>query len=111
MWRRQQETERQLSTLTNNLIVNHKDADTGEPTGAINEQTIQLVERRIPQASAEDYADFIVLDQDLFDVETTDIYGTNVLTTVLDEKVVYEGRSHGYVEVEGLDTNPVGKSH
>jgi len=42
---------------TNQLIVIHKDPETGEPTGAINEQTLQMVERVIPQASAEDYAD------------------------------------------------------
>jgi len=46
-------------TETNQLIVIHKDPRTGEPTGAINEQTIQMVEKVIPQASAEDYADTI----------------------------------------------------
>ena len=52
-------------TETNQLIVIHKDADTGEPTGAINEQTIQLVERHIPQATAEEYADTI---EEIFEV-------------------------------------------
>ena len=43
-------------TETSQLIVIHKDPDTGEPTGAINEQAIQMVERQIPQATAEAYA-------------------------------------------------------
>lgn len=46
-------------TETNQLIVIHKDPDTGEPTGTINEQAIQLVERQIPQATAAQYADTI----------------------------------------------------
>jgi len=46
-------------TETSQLIVIHKDPETGEPTGAINEQSIQLVERKIPQASAEEYAEVI----------------------------------------------------
>ena len=46
-------------TETSQLIVIHKDPETGEPTGAINEQTIQMVERVIPQASADEYADAI----------------------------------------------------
>lgn len=50
---------------TSQLIVIHKDPETGEPTGTINEQTIQMVERVIPQASAEDYADTIA---DIFEV-------------------------------------------
>ena len=44
-------------TETSQLIVIHKDPATGEPTGTINEQTIQLVERVIPQASPEEYAE------------------------------------------------------
>lgn len=52
-------------TETSQLIVIHKDRETGEPTGTINEQTIQLVERQIPQASAEEYADTI---EDIFEM-------------------------------------------
>ncbi len=52
-------------TETSNLIVISKDPETGEPTGLINEQTMQLVERVIPQASAEEYAQAI---EDIFDM-------------------------------------------
>ena len=47
-------------TETSQLIVIHKDPETGEPTGTINEQTIQMVERQIPQATAEEYAEPII---------------------------------------------------
>ncbi|UCE92900.1 MAG: amidohydrolase family protein, partial [Flavobacteriaceae bacterium] len=46
-------------TQTNQLIVIHKDKDTGEPTGTINEQTIQMVEKVIPQAKPEEYISYI----------------------------------------------------
>lgn len=46
-------------TQTNQLIVIHKDQATGEPTGAINEQTIQMVEKVIPQAKPEEYVSYI----------------------------------------------------
>lgn len=46
-------------TETSQLIVIHKDEKTGGPTGTINEQTLQMVERHIPQASAEEYAETI----------------------------------------------------
>ena len=36
------------------------------------------------------YADFIVLDQNLFEIESTDIYGTKVLRTVVDGRSVFE---------------------
>ena len=52
-------------TETSNLIVISKDPETGEPTGLVNEQTMQLVERVIPQASAEEYAQPI---EDIFDM-------------------------------------------
>lgn len=42
-------------TETSQLIVISKDPKTGEPTGTINEQAIQMVEKVIPQASKEDY--------------------------------------------------------
>ena len=43
------------NTETNQLIVISKDPKTGEPTGTINEQAMQMVEKVIPQASAEEY--------------------------------------------------------
>jgi predicted amidohydrolase YtcJ len=43
-------------TVTSQLVVIEKDATSGEPTGTIREQAIQLVERVIPQAAAEEYA-------------------------------------------------------
>ena len=46
-------------TETSQLIVIHKDPSTGEPTGTINEQTIQMVERVIPQAQVADYGETI----------------------------------------------------
>ena len=46
-------------TDTSQLIVIHKDPTTGEPTGTINEQTIQMVERVIPQAEVADYSETI----------------------------------------------------
>ena len=52
-------------TETSNLIVISKDPETGEPTGLVNEQTMQLVERVIPQASPEEYAQPI---EDIFDM-------------------------------------------
>ncbi len=52
-------------TETSNLIVISKDSETGEPTGLVNEQTMQLVERVIPQASAEEYAQAI---EDVFNM-------------------------------------------
>ena len=51
-------------TPTSQLIVIEKDAN-GEPTGTIREQAIQLVERVIPQASAEEYAPAI---EEVFDM-------------------------------------------
>ena len=47
------------------MIVISKDPDTGEPTGLVNEQTMQMVEQVIPQASAEDYAGTI---EGIFDI-------------------------------------------
>lgn len=46
-------------TETSQLIVIHKDKETGEPTGTINEQSIQMVEQVIPQAKPKNYAPVI----------------------------------------------------
>ena len=53
-------------TRTSQLIVIEKDAESGEPTGTVREQAIQLVERVIPQASAEVYAEAIAEIFDMF---------------------------------------------
>ncbi len=53
-------------TETSQLIVIEKDFETGEPTGTIREQALQLVERVIPQASAEEYAEAIEYVFDMF---------------------------------------------
>ncbi len=42
-------------TETSQLIVISKDPKTGAPTGTINEQAMQMVEKVIPQANAEEY--------------------------------------------------------
>ena len=55
-----------VNTPTNSLVVIDKDPDTGEPRGAIFEQAIQLVERHIPQADAEEYAEIIAEILDMF---------------------------------------------
>lgn len=47
------------ATPTNQLIVIDKDPSSGEPTGTVREQAIQKVERVIPQATPEEYADAI----------------------------------------------------
>jgi len=52
-------------TPTSNLIVIVKDKDTGEPTGTIREAALQLPERVIPQATAEEYAKPI---EEIFDM-------------------------------------------
>jgi hypothetical protein len=46
-------------TQTSQLIVVDKDPSSGEPTGTVREQAMQLVERVIPQASAQEYAEVI----------------------------------------------------
>jgi len=46
-------------TQTSQLIVVEKDPSSGEPTGTVREQAMQLVERVIPQASAQEYAEVI----------------------------------------------------
>lgn len=46
-------------TETSNLIVVAKDPTTGEPTGLVNEQAMQLVERVIAQAEPEEYVEHI----------------------------------------------------
>lgn len=69
------------------------------------------VESDFGSVSIGKYADFIVLDQNLFDLETTDIYGTKVERTVLGGKVVYERERQGDIELEDLDTSAMGVDH
>ena len=57
---------RAIQHETDHLIVIAKDPETGEPTGLISEQALQLVERVIPQASAEEYAEPIAEIFDMF---------------------------------------------
>ena len=57
------------------------------------------------------YADFIVLDQNLFEIETTDIYGTQVDRTILDGEVVYHRQKQGEVDLEGLDVRANAAHH
>jgi predicted amidohydrolase YtcJ len=53
-------------TPTSQLVVVEKDPSSGEPTGTIREQAMQLVERVIPQASAQEYAQVIAEIFDMF---------------------------------------------
>jgi predicted amidohydrolase YtcJ len=53
-------------TPTSQLIIIEKDPKSREPTGTIREQAIQLVERVIPQASAQEYAEVIEETFDMF---------------------------------------------
>ena len=73
-------------TETNNLIVIAKDPDTGEPTGLVNEQALQLVERVIPQASAEDYAQPI---EEIFDMFLS--YGITSMQTAEGHRAPLDG--------------------
>jgi len=54
------------TTATSQLIVIDKDPRTGKPTGTVREQAIQMVERVIPQASAQEYAAAITTVFDVF---------------------------------------------
>ncbi len=53
-------------TPTSHLVVIHKDPEMGDPTGTVNEQALQMVERVIPQATPEQYTDFIEGIFDMF---------------------------------------------
>ncbi len=48
------------------------------------------------------FADMIVLDQNLLEIEADRIYDTQVLQTILGGKVVYERAEQGNEDVEGL---------
>ena len=54
-----------IETPSSQLIVIEKDGKTGEPTGTIREQALQLVERVIQQATPEEYA---VTTEEIFDI-------------------------------------------
>lgn len=53
-------------TLTSQVIVVERNPRSGEPTGTIREQAMQLVERVIPQAPAQEYAEVIAEIFDMF---------------------------------------------
>ena len=67
--------------------------------------------QRINEMAEEIGADFIVLDQNLFEIETTDIYGTQVDRTILDGEVVYHRQKQGEVELNGLDVRANATHH
>ena len=48
------------------------------------------VEDEIGSIETGKYADMIVLDQNLFEIDVNDIYGTQVLKTIVGGKVVYK---------------------
>ena len=45
-------------------------------------------------------ADRIVLDHNLFDIDPGDIYGTQVLKTIVGAMVVYDGEAHGNEDID-----------
>ena len=61
------------------------------------------VEDEFGSISAGKHADFIVLDRNLFYIQTTEIYGTNVEKTILGGRLVYSYANQGDPEVEGLN--------
>ena len=69
------------------------------------------VESDFGSISVGKHGGFIVLDQNFFDLDTTDIYGTKVERTVLGGKVVYEREHQGDVELDDLDTTAMGVNH
>ena len=70
---------------TSQLIVIEKDPKSGEPTGTVREQALQLVERVIPQASADVYAEAIA---DIFDMFLS--YGVTAQQTAEGHRVPLE---------------------
>ena len=68
------------------------------------------VEDRLGSISVGKFADMIVLDQDLFEVASDEIYGTAVATTILGGKVVYQRATQGDIELE-LDDSTVQMHH
>jgi predicted amidohydrolase YtcJ len=73
-------------TEVNQLIVIDKDPSTGEPTGTVREQALQLVERVIPQATAQQYAQPI---DDIFDMFLS--YGITSQQTAEGHRAPLEG--------------------
>ena len=57
------------------------------------------VENDFGSISAGKYADFIVLDRNLFELEPTDIYGTQVSLTILNGEIVYHAARDGEQEL------------
>ena len=51
-------------------------------------------------------ADMIVLDQNLFEIDADQIYGTNVLQTILGGNVVYDRTGQGNEDTEDVDDLP-----
>ena len=52
------------------------------------------------------YADMILLDQNLFEIEAKQINDTQVLQTILGGKTVYDQSKQGSEDIDGLDDLP-----
>ena len=57
------------------------------------------------------YADMILLDQNLFDIEAEQINDIQVLQTILGGKIVYDRSKQGGEDIEGLDDVPHRMTH
>lgn len=82
------------ATETSQLIVIEKDPVTGEPTGTVREQTMQMVERVIKQATPEEYGSTI---NEIFEMFLS--YGITSMQTAEGHKVPLEALK--YLESEG----------
>ena len=81
-------------TETNQLIVIEKDPVSGEPTGTVREQTMQMVERVIKQATPEEYGGSI---NEIFEMFLS--YGITSMQTAEGHKVPLEALK--YLESSG----------
>jgi len=81
-------------TPTSQLVVVEKNPKSGEPTGTIREQAMQLVERVIPQASAQEYAEVI---EEIFDMFLS--YGVTAQQTAEGHRIPLEALK--LLEAEG----------
>ncbi len=73
-------------TPSTQLIVIEKDKKTGEPTGTIREQALQLVERVIKQATPQEYA---VTTEEIFDIFLS--FGITSMQTAEGHQVPLDG--------------------
>ena len=68
------------------------------------------VEDKFGSISEGKFADMIVLNQNLFEIEPNDIFGTEVESTILNGDVVYSRKSQGEIELE-LDDSGMAMHH